>query len=712
MEIRSVKAKEEGVIMRSVIFVIVSVILAFVSACEVSEVNNINSNNYYGANGAEEEVKNSDDIGYETANNPTEDFMDFESVDHGGGVATSFKVPLDPDYEWQITQSWASHCNYCTDKGYGKSEDDPNMCNWTHSTSEYCTYSWDFSLPGNKDEGKSVLATADGVIKKAGWCGTWGNCVIVDHGSNVCSRYAHMQNNSITVKKGDGVCQGLILGKIGDTGAPGSFHLHFQFEDCKTTKPLKKGFTDGNGIPVCTIGKDIYNSKDKYSALKLTNQPKEACSTTGEFAKKQFNNGATLPVPSIKSVACGPLPNCPLIMNCNANKNHIFSDDKDLTFGVRSAAQYLYGECALNGKDDGGLHQSDIMTNAEGLKIAMYLFGQVSDCGNSTVYVPFSDVKTTDWYYPLVACGLQKGIVENGALLFWANSSLSFETAAKYLVKSAVKAGVITLKNPSTGSFSKIPYDDSAYKYVETLYSYGAVDTNLTSYYPETSITRGQFVRMAANLSPCYCDNISCDGSCKCDQVNFSCSKDSSGSDVGGGTSGTSDGSKTGNSSCTPSCSGKQCGNDGCGGSCGNCGNGFFCNSKNYCQCMPKCYENTCGSDGCSGTCGCSSGYSCNVFGKCQKNCIPNCSGKICGADGCGGTCGLCSYGYLCNASGQCIPPAQNCKPIDCTGILCGPNGCGGLCDNCKDGLKCAAVPIAGMSLPFHFCTPPSVKSK
>ncbi len=700
--------------MRSLILATMSVVLAFVSACETSEVNN----NYYGNSNEEVMTGNC-----ETINGSTDEDYNLESVDHGGGNgATDFKVPLDPEYNWEVTQSWASHCKTCNNKGYGKNDgSDSDICTWSHSTCAYCKYGLDFSLPGNKDEGKSVLATAEGTVKNTGYSDAWGNYVVIDHGKNVCSRYGHMQNNSVTVKNGDGICQGLIIGKIGDTGSAEGFHLHFQFENCTDSKPIAKSFTDGNGTPMCVIGKDIYDSKGKYKALKLTNKPKESCSILSDFAKKKFNNGANLPLPGIKSVSCGPLPNCPLITTCNSEKNHVFSDDKYLTSSVRNAAQYLYGECALGGKDDGGLHQSDIITNAEGLKIAMYLFGNVSDCGNGSGYVPFSDVKTTDWYYPLVICGLQKGIVDYGALLFWANSSLSFETAAKYLVKSAEKAGVITLKNPSKGSFSKIPSDHPAYKYVETLYAYGAIDTYFTTYYPETSITRGQLIRMAANLSPCYCDNISCDGGCKCDQVNFACAATPSGNDTGGGpvtggsgssspdASSSSDSSTGGSGSCNPSCSGKECGTDGCGGSCGGCGLGFFCNSKNYCQCMPKCSAGQCGSNGCGGMCECSAGYFCNASSQCQKICVPNCSNKTCGSDGCGGTCGLCPIGLSCNASDQCAVPAPTCKPIDCTGILCSPDGCGGVCSNCKNGLKCTAISIPNLPAKyFYFCGLPS----
>src|SRR5690606_20218189 len=57
----------------------------------------------------------------------------------------------------------------------------------------------DFGAPG----GTEVLAAEGGRVLVAEWYGGYGNNVIINHGNGLWTLYAHMQNNSITVKEGD-----------------------------------------------------------------------------------------------------------------------------------------------------------------------------------------------------------------------------------------------------------------------------------------------------------------------------------------------------------------------------------------------------------------------------------------------------------------------------------------------------------------------------
>ena len=65
----------------------------------------------------------------------------------------------------------------------------------------------------------------------------YGNHLIINHGSNVKSLYAHLQK--IAVKKGEKVTQGTILGTVGSTGWSTGPHLHLEiWENGKPINPL------------------------------------------------------------------------------------------------------------------------------------------------------------------------------------------------------------------------------------------------------------------------------------------------------------------------------------------------------------------------------------------------------------------------------------------------------------------------------------------
>lgn len=71
-----------------------------------------------------------------------------------------------------------------------------------------------------------IVATAPGTVVKAGWNGTYGNMVEIDHGHGFTTRYAHMKK--IFVKRGDVVAQGDKLGGMGSTGRSTGRHLHYE----------------------------------------------------------------------------------------------------------------------------------------------------------------------------------------------------------------------------------------------------------------------------------------------------------------------------------------------------------------------------------------------------------------------------------------------------------------------------------------------------
>lgn len=84
-------------------------------------------------------------------------------------------------------------------------------------------YGVDFGAP----TGTPVRAVADGVVVKAGRNGGHGNYVEVDHEGPYGTSYSHL--SAISVKRGQKVRQGDIVGKVGSTGASTGPHLHYQF---------------------------------------------------------------------------------------------------------------------------------------------------------------------------------------------------------------------------------------------------------------------------------------------------------------------------------------------------------------------------------------------------------------------------------------------------------------------------------------------------
>ena len=82
----------------------------------------------------------------------------------------------------------------------------------------------DFAAP----MGTPIMASGDGVIVKAGWCGGGGNCVKIKHNSVYQTIYAHMSKFANKVKNGVRVKQGQVIGYVGSTGKSTGPHLHYE----------------------------------------------------------------------------------------------------------------------------------------------------------------------------------------------------------------------------------------------------------------------------------------------------------------------------------------------------------------------------------------------------------------------------------------------------------------------------------------------------
>ena len=82
----------------------------------------------------------------------------------------------------------------------------------------------DFAAP----MGTPIMASGDGKIKKAGWCGGGGNCIVIKHNSTYQTVYAHMSKFAKGIRSGVRVKQGQTIGYVGSTGKSTGPHLHYE----------------------------------------------------------------------------------------------------------------------------------------------------------------------------------------------------------------------------------------------------------------------------------------------------------------------------------------------------------------------------------------------------------------------------------------------------------------------------------------------------
>ncbi|WP_035067923.1 M23 family metallopeptidase [Nitratidesulfovibrio termitidis] len=74
--------------------------------------------------------------------------------------------------------------------------------------------------------GTPIYAPARGTVTLAGVDGAYGNCVVLQHGGGLSTRYAHMQR--FVLKEGQTINRGDLIGYIGTSGRSTGPHLHYE----------------------------------------------------------------------------------------------------------------------------------------------------------------------------------------------------------------------------------------------------------------------------------------------------------------------------------------------------------------------------------------------------------------------------------------------------------------------------------------------------
>jgi len=76
-------------------------------------------------------------------------------------------------------------------------------------------------------DGAEVVAAAGGTVSAvARLHPTMGNMIEIDHGGGLSTRYMHNRENMVA--KGQAVCRGDVIARVGSTGSSTAPHLHFE----------------------------------------------------------------------------------------------------------------------------------------------------------------------------------------------------------------------------------------------------------------------------------------------------------------------------------------------------------------------------------------------------------------------------------------------------------------------------------------------------
>lgn len=118
---------------------------------------------------------------------------------------------------------------------------------------------WDISAPDAYSKNITICASRDGIVEVVNQTDGqfdrqrgYGACVYIHHGEGIKTLYAHLKNNSVTVKEGATVKQGEKIGIMGNTGSVmssrGGTGTHLHFSIYKFDSSGKKSVIDPEGL--------------------------------------------------------------------------------------------------------------------------------------------------------------------------------------------------------------------------------------------------------------------------------------------------------------------------------------------------------------------------------------------------------------------------------------------------------------------------------
>jgi len=121
------------------------------------------------------------------------------------------------------SSGWARPASGYISDGYGAR---PIICGGGYCSSGY-HYAYDIATGC----GAPIYAANSGTVSIAGWSGSYGNYVKINHGGGISTGYAHIREGGILVGTGQWVSAGQQIAWSGTTGASTGCHLHFEVWD-------------------------------------------------------------------------------------------------------------------------------------------------------------------------------------------------------------------------------------------------------------------------------------------------------------------------------------------------------------------------------------------------------------------------------------------------------------------------------------------------
>ena len=126
--------------------------------------------------------------------------------------------------------------------------------------------------------GTPIRATGEGIIQSVGWKSGYGRTIVIRHGGEITTLYAHLEKYHPSISKGLKISQGQTIGYVGDSGLATAPHLHYEFRiGEKRTDPLKVALPSASPLDKSKMGQfqTLRNNYIEIADQLLSKDPNE-----------------------------------------------------------------------------------------------------------------------------------------------------------------------------------------------------------------------------------------------------------------------------------------------------------------------------------------------------------------------------------------------------------------------------------------------------